>query len=98
MAAHGLSENHERGLPAGVQYARAVTWSQDERPVFFGARDGTVRLWDVDTGRCLRVLEGHPVGVVTVAWGWMNGEPIHATERRDQRLGHCLSTFCRSAG
>jgi hypothetical protein len=27
-----------------------------------------VRLWDVEEGRCLRVFEGHPVGVVTVAW------------------------------
>ena len=32
------------------------------------ARDKTVRLWDVETGRCLRVLEGHTDSVRSVAW------------------------------
>jgi len=27
-----------------------------------------VRLWDVETGSCLRIFQGHPVGVVTVMW------------------------------
>jgi WD40 repeat protein len=27
-----------------------------------------VRLWDAETGECLRVLEGHPVGVVAAAF------------------------------
>jgi small GTP-binding protein len=33
-----------------------------------GGADNTVRLWDVQTGRCLRVLEGHTGWVACVAW------------------------------
>jgi WD40 repeat protein len=32
------------------------------------AVDRTMWLWDVETGRCLRVLEGHRACVVTAAW------------------------------
>lgn len=48
---------------------RKLAWSADQRTALSASHDGTVRLWDVESGRCLRVLEGHPVGVVTVAWG-----------------------------
>ena len=37
----------------------SVAWSADQRRALSGADDKTVRLWDVETGRCLRVLEGH---------------------------------------
>ncbi|MGH7946647.1 MAG: DUF4365 domain-containing protein, partial [Opitutaceae bacterium] len=33
-----------------------------------GSLDKTVRLWDVEAGRCLAVLEGHTDEVRTVAW------------------------------
>ena len=36
-----------------------VAWSTDQRRALSGSTDMTVRLWDVETGRCLRVLEGH---------------------------------------
>ena len=59
MSAHGVSW--------------AVRWTRDERHVFVGTRDGgsrdtTVRVWDLERGTCLRVLECHPLGVVSVAW------------------------------
>ena len=37
----------------------SVAWSADQRRALSGSDDKTVRLWDVETGRCLRVLEGH---------------------------------------
>lgn len=32
------------------------------------AADATVRIWDVATGKCLQVLEGHLAGISTLAW------------------------------
>ena len=46
----------------------SVAWSADQRRALSGSADKTVRLWDVETGRCLRVLEGHTDGVLSVAW------------------------------
>ena len=39
--------------------AWAVCWSQDERDVFVGGRDGTVQMWNVQSGLCSQVLRGH---------------------------------------
>ncbi len=47
---------------------RSVAWSPDGRRALSGALDNTVRLWDVETGRCTRVLEGHTASVLSVAW------------------------------
>jgi len=45
-----------------------VAWSANQRLALSGATDKTVRLWNVETGHCLRVLEGHKAVVTTVAW------------------------------
>ncbi len=43
-------------------------FSPDGTRALSGSDDKTVRLWDVETGRCLRVLEGHTHYVRSVAW------------------------------
>jgi WD40 repeat protein len=45
----------------------AYAFSPDGKRVLFSADDKTVRLWDVEAGRCLRVLEGHTEEVRSVA-------------------------------
>jgi small GTP-binding protein len=45
-----------------------VAWSLDYKRALSGSFDNTVRLWDVEDGRCLRVLEGHSGNVYSVAW------------------------------
>src|SRR5262249_32461048 len=45
----------------------AVALSGDGRTAASGAEDGTVRLWDVTTGECARILRGHEGGVTAVA-------------------------------
>ncbi len=43
-------------------------WSPDGVQALSGGDDNTVRVWEVATGRCLRVLEGHSASVLSVGW------------------------------
>jgi small GTP-binding protein len=45
-----------------------VAWSADEHLALSASSDMTVRLWDVETGSCLRVLKGHGGPITGVAW------------------------------
>jgi WD domain, G-beta repeat len=61
-----------------------------------GARDATVRVWDLRTGQCTGVLQGHTYHVHGVAWA---ADQRHAVScSRDIRLwdvssGACVRTF-----
>ena len=45
-----------------------------------GAMDSTMRLWEVESGRCRRVLEGHTNLVRSVAWS--PGRPVRPLRGR----------------
>ena len=32
------------------------------------AADATVRIWDLNSNKCLKILEGHLAGISTLAW------------------------------
>jgi WD40 repeat protein len=44
----------------------AVRLTADGRFALSGSDDHTIRLWDLDSGRCLQVLRGHPAAVVAL--------------------------------
>jgi WD40 repeat protein len=45
-----------------------VEWSADQRFILSASHDRTVRIWEVATGQCVRVLAGHTHAVVNAAW------------------------------
>ena len=51
---------------AGI--VRSVSWSSDGRRLASSGADGTVRLWDAESGRELRSLAGHNGSVRSVSW------------------------------
>ncbi len=50
-----------------INYVRSVAISSDGEYVLSGGDDQTLRLWDMETGECLRVFEGHTDTVNSVA-------------------------------
>src|ERR1044072_7124848 len=46
-----------------VSEISSVRLNPDSKLALSGSDDRTVRLWDVESGHCLRVLEGHTLGV-----------------------------------
>jgi WD40 repeat protein len=47
---------------------KSIAWSPDNLKIVTGSRDKTLKVWDVETGKCLAVLFGHESTVRAVAW------------------------------
>ena len=46
----------------------AVSYSPDGKYVASGSHDNTVKIWEVETARCLKTLRGHTDGVQSIAY------------------------------
>jgi small GTP-binding protein len=74
---------------------RACAFSADGKRVLTAADIGTVLLWDVETGRCLRELRGHTMEVLSVAWSpdqrqALSGSADTTVRMWDVKTGRCL--------
>jgi WD40 repeat protein len=69
-------------------------WNSDQRRALSCSDDKTVRLWEVESGRCLRVLEGHTGEVRSVAWGPDGKRALSGAEDKTVRLWEVESGRC----
>ena len=87
----------ERAIQLDCKHAgiNAYAFSPDRKRALTGSNENTVQLWDLETGRCLRVLEGHTSQVVSVAWSVDQRRALSASFDQTVRLwdlemGNCL--------
>ncbi|MCC3469545.1 MAG: hypothetical protein JGK37_27225 [Microcoleus sp. PH2017_06_SFM_O_A] len=78
-----------------TDWIRSVAFSYSGKIVASGSVDGTVRIWDIRTGECLKILQGHTSRINSVAFS-SNGKIIAACCRDgtiiiwDAGTGECL--------
>jgi len=80
----------------------AYSFSPDGRRALTSSSDKTVRLWNVEAGECLRVLQGHTDQVTSVAWSAnqsraLSGSIDHTMRLWDVETGRCLRVIERNA-
>ena len=76
----------------------AYAFSLDGKRALTGAADKTVRLWDMATGNCLRVLKGHTEEVYSVVCSAdqqraLSGSWDHTLRLWNVESGQCLRVF-----
>ena len=76
----------------------SVVFSPDGRRVLSGSEDNTLRLWEVATGRLIRVFKGHSSSVTSVAFSHdgahvLSGSWDKTVKLWDATTGQLLRTF-----
>ncbi|MEP0885603.1 NB-ARC domain-containing protein [Trichocoleus sp. ST-U3] len=90
--AFSLRRRYANGTTQG-----AIAFSPDTQQLASSSFDRTVKLWDVQTGECLKTFLGHTNRVWTVAYH-PNGQQIasggddHATKLWNLKTGRCTKT------
>ncbi len=82
---------------------RTWAFSEDGASVLTGAAGGAIRLWDLETGRCLQVFVGHSETVWSVVWSAdqrfaLSGARDRTIHLWDLGRGHVLSQLTGHVG
>ena len=70
----GIQDDSQRFMEPDQQHAASASY------------DRTVRVWNIDSGDCLEVLEGHQVGVVNAVWS-SDSRHLHSCDCEGRRSG-----------
>ncbi|CAG9462523.1 unnamed protein product [Pedinophyceae sp. YPF-701] len=91
-----------RSLQGHSHYVEDVVISSDGQFCLTGAWDGTMRLWDLNTGATTRRFIGHSKDVLSVAFSVDNRQIVSASRDRTIRLwntlGECKYTIDKPEG
>jgi WD40 repeat protein len=72
--------------------------SPDNRRIVSASSDNTLKVWDAETGKCLKTFEGHTGAVTSCAVSPDNGKIVSASSDKtlkvwDAETGKCLKTL-----
>ncbi|XP_057429909.1 uncharacterized protein LOC130723017 [Lotus japonicus] len=69
----------------GNDFPTSVAWSQDAKLVAIGSRRSKLQLWDAETSKPIRMLEGHSQRIPTIAW---NGDTLTSGSHDRSIINH----------
>ena len=80
--------------------ARSAVYSNDGLRILSASFDGTIREWDRETGKCLRVFEGHSFGARSAVYSKdknerrvLSASDDNTIREWDRETGECLRVF-----
>lgn len=107
-AASSISSSSDLNAPIPQTKLPSLTFdswpsTRPQPPRYFvtGGLDSTIRLWDVNTGRCLKTFFGHVEGIWALAGDTLrvvSGSEDHTIKVWDARTGKCEKTFFGPTG
>lgn len=90
--------NTLQAFQAHTDSVRSLSWGPDDSKFVSGADDSTMKIWDFDSAREIRTLEGHGWDVKCVDWHPTKGLLVSGSKDNlvkfwDPRTATCLATF-----
>jgi len=67
-------------------FVLSVVYAPDGKQIATGSRDNAVRLWDVDTGECYKILNGHTNWVREVVYSPQGDQLASASDDHTVRV------------
>jgi WD40 repeat protein len=68
-----------------------VAFSPNSQTVISGSEDESLRIWDIETGRCVLHLDGHTGPITRVSWGSSDSEIISSSLDKSIKYWNCKS-------